>query len=162
MKNHRYTLFPYPFVIPLSNIIGICCLVFGIVSALLSITGKTNPNTGFFIIYGFVSILVANSYPAIDADEDGLFVHFCFFRLRVKWDDIVEVKNSFGNYLGFFPFDSFVVRTRALTLFHRLYGSSLFSLQPSFLVHSHISGFPKLFASIKNKKLILTNAEVVA
>lgn len=161
MKNHRYAKFPFPFVIPFANIIGIYYLVSGILGALLSTIGKTNPEVGFNILYGLTAFFVANAYPAIDSDDDGLFVYFSFFRFRLNWDDILDVKPIFTNNLAF-PFDSFVVRTKALTPFHRLYGLYVFSFQPSFVVHSLISGFPKLYASIKNKRLIQTNAEVVA
>jgi hypothetical protein len=156
MKAHRYTQFPFPFVIPLFNIIGVYFLVSGIVSALASITGKISFDTGFNIFYGFMAIFVSNAYPAIDADEDGLFVHFSFFRLRVKWNDILDIRPISLLY------GSYVVRTKVLTPFHRLYGLYTLSFQPSFVVHSLISGFPKLYASIKNKRLIHTNAEVVA
>jgi hypothetical protein len=98
----------------------------------------------FFIPAGLVLLFFANLYPEIKTDDRGLLVKFFLRWLRVKWDEVESVTP------GLF-FDDIVIRTRALTGFHSLYGLLGLSLVPSFVVKPRISHYRKLMALIEMK-----------
>jgi hypothetical protein len=107
------------------------------------------------IIVGLFQLFYAHFYSGIITDDEGLLVQFCFWHLRVRWDDVINMQLTTKDLLmNTIAYSSahYVVETRALTPFHRFYGLYLSSFQPSFIFHSSISGLDDLRSSIKNKK----------
>lgn len=167
MKNtiHRYP-FPGPLLFWVFNLFAIYMILGGLMSSVYyGITEdlrylKVYP---FFLVFGLFTLFIANVNAEITTDEEGLLIRFCFWKFRVKWNEIVEVKPDFLNNL-FKPLSRFlsistiyVVNTSGLTLFHRFYGLYAFSFSPSFIIASRISGFDELIAGIQNKRLIQRN-----
>lgn len=159
---HRYR-FPAPLLFWIFNLFAIYMLVGGLISSVYyGITDDLSYLSAypFFLIFGLVVLFVANVYTEIISNEEGLIVRFCFWRLRVKWDEIVEVKPVFLNSLFkplskiFSVFSVYIVKTRALTPFHRFYGLYVLSFYPSFVVASIINDFDELFANIQNQKIV--------
>ena len=114
------------------------------------------------IFAGLLQLFYAHFCSEIISDDGGLLVRFCFWPVRVDWDDVIEIKpatkvlllNTIRNY---YLSATFIVKTRALTPFHRFYGLYISSFQPSFVIFSNISGFDDLHSSIQHKKLIRKN-----
>jgi hypothetical protein len=103
-------------------------------------------------IFGFVVlVLTANFFPEIGASTDGLAVSFIFFHLTVRWEDIIDVRPSIFGWPG--RPSVWVVRTRALTPFHRLYGL-LYALkpEPSFIVSHHLAQHKDLLNRIYRRR----------
>ena len=155
---HRYP-FPVPFLFWAFNLFAVYFIISSFVSFLLfTLNGEISWEANLILLFfGIFILFSANLYTEIISDEDGLLVRFSFWRFRVKWDDIVEIKPGPLDFL-FRPlskvlsvFTTQIVITKALTPFHRFYGLYGFSFHPSFLVHSNISGFEKLIFRIQNK-----------
>lgn len=97
----------------------------------------------FFIIWGMCILFFANLFPEIVSDENGLAIRFFLWYIKVKWEDIVGIKQmSFLSFLS--RTSNYVVKTKSLTPFHRFYGLYGFSFAPSFLVTSEIKDFDLL------------------
>ena len=163
----KSTVHNYPFLSSILfwvfNLFAIYMLVGGLISSLYyGITDNLNYlyTYPFFLVFGLVTLFVANMFTEIISDEDGLLVRFCFWRFRVRWSELVEVKPDFISSLYkplakvFSISTTYVVKTRTLTLFHRFYGLYVFSFYPSFFMSSSINGFEQLNASIQNKKFV--------
>ncbi len=96
-------------------------------------------------------LVAAYYFPDIDTDEEGLLVEFLWKRIRVSWNDVIELKPmfrygipSFGNPIPV------VVITNKLTPFHRLYGLLYgFSFKPAFVIQPAISEFELLKTNIE-------------
>jgi hypothetical protein len=107
-----------------------------------------------------------NMYPEIVLEEDGLLVHFFFWWLPVKWQDIVDVKLDFvtritSNWPGIFRNNRlYIVKARSLTFFHRFYDRRFFSFSPTFYIYSKICGFEELLSIFENKNLIQTREKL--
>ncbi|MEW5941970.1 MAG: hypothetical protein AB1750_20080 [Chloroflexota bacterium] len=111
------------------------------------------------IFFGLLFLFVAHFYSEIIADDEGLLVQFCFWHLRVRWDDVIKMELTTKNLLMYNILAGllsahYVVKTRALTPFHRFYGLYVSSFQPSFMFHSSISSLDDLQSSIKNNKFV--------
>ncbi|HET9906566.1 MAG TPA: hypothetical protein VFQ23_07990, partial [Anaerolineales bacterium] len=48
----------------------------------------------FFFVFGLFILFFGNMFPEIITNEDGLFIRFLFWRLKVKWDDLEEIKEQ--------------------------------------------------------------------
>ncbi len=109
----------------------------------------------FAFFAGLIFILTGHYFQDITSDSDGLHIHFLWMRLFVPWRDITDHRR-----LLFLPFPnkSWVILTRSLTLFHRLYGLFYaFSLAPCVVYSMAISDYDELNKRIlvnlrKNKK----------
>jgi hypothetical protein len=96
-----------------------------------------------FAFGAVVSLYIANLYPSIRVDEDGLLIDFLWHRLRIPWKEIIEIK-SIGSLFGFRAV--WKVRTRRLTLLHRLYGFP----HPGFFITSEITNYTELIQEIEH------------
>jgi hypothetical protein len=102
-----------------------------------------------------VLILTANFFPEVKADNLGLYVSFLWYRLPVTWQDIIEIKPSFFN-LPNRP-TTWVVLTRTLTPFHRLYGLLYaFTFHPSFILRYEIENRGDLIEKIAQRRYELS------
>jgi len=98
-----------------------------------------------------VLVLTANFYPEISADKNGLCVSFLWYRLPVTWQDIIGIRPSFFN-LPNRP-TMWVVGTRALTPFHRLYGLLYaFIFHSSFIISIGIENHEDLIQKIEHRR----------
>ncbi len=107
---------------------------------------------GIFIIAfsWMIGSILINYWPEIWVNETGVTVSaFIVFRVKIVWSDIVDIGE--GNP----PWGYVLVRTRRITLFHRLIGW-LYSrtLYPSFLIGSGIENYDNLYREIVSKKEI--------
>lgn len=99
------------------------------------------------VFSGICLILTGNFYAEIVSDKDGLQIVFLWRRLFVPWEDIFEIKPLFN--VSFLK-NVWVVRTRSLTVFHRLYGFLYaFSPRPSVVVSKGISNYDELIHRIQ-------------
>ena len=110
------------------------------------------------LVFAAVVLYIAawfwNLQPEIIANKDGLSVHFLWWWLPVKWNDIVDVREHvlvkfFRKPFGFQRKGAFIVRAKSLTFFHRLYFFQTFTFMPSLIIYSYISGFDELISFIK-------------
>ena len=114
------------------------------------------PTVLYSIFLGVVLVITANFYPEIIADQKGLQVQFLWYRLPVLWQDIVEVKPSWFN-LPNRP-TTWVVQTRKLSQFHRLYGLLYSSASlPSFIVRYEIENREAILEMIKRRRFVQPN-----
>lgn len=103
---------------------------------------------GSALIIGWIGGFVAmNLYPTIWAGDEGLVLsYFVFWRVRVPWDEIVDMKPI--------PFRSrdVLVRARRVTPFHRLFGLRYWlSLMPSFVIARDIEDRDELIREITKR-----------
>lgn len=127
-------IFFYPLIHAIANHIPI---TFGAISWQL-----------FFAVFSSgIFLLRSGFYAEIESDKDGLQIVFLWRRLFVPWDDIIEIKPLFNiNFLK----NVWVIRTRSLPIFHRLYGLLYsFSLHPSVVVSKGISNYEELLHRIQ-------------
>ena len=99
-------------------------------------------------------VITANFFSDVNADQFGLYVSFLWYRLPVAWQDIIEIKEikPFLFNLSKRP-TMWVVSTRALTPFHRLYGLLYaFNFYPSFTFHFAIENCEDLINKIKQRR----------
>lgn len=90
-----------------------------------------------------VSISLINASPIVWVGEDGIAISaFVMFRIFIPWSNIVDVNDiRLGHYL---------VRTKRITFFHRIYGWIYsHSLYPSFVIRRDITEQDKLISAIK-------------
>ena len=100
------------------------------------------------VISALFPILTANLFPDIEADKENIYIHFLWYRLPVKWQDIIGIKPSWAN-IPRHP-TTWVVSTRTLTPFHRFYGLLYaFTVQPSFIIRYEITDRDKLIRLIR-------------
>jgi hypothetical protein len=92
-------------------------------------------------------LLVANYFPTVLTDEEGIRVKFLWLYLHVPWQDVVglEPARHFKRNKT-----HWVVITKSLTPFHRFYGL-LYALtvRPSFTFDHNISDYSRLLGRIK-------------
>jgi hypothetical protein len=104
----------------------------------------------FLAIFAGVCIFLAgNFYSEIVSDRDGLHINFLWKHLVVPWEDIIDIKPMFN-----IPFlkGHWVIKTRSLTFFHRLYGLLYgFSPYPSVVFSKGISNYEELSRRIRTK-----------
>jgi hypothetical protein len=151
-----------------NSLTAIVLIILGLFVSLLSIstmeTGQVFAGLGLAFSALFL-LFYAHFYSEITTDEEGLLVRFCFWRLRVCWDEIFEIKPAANALLlntirSYYLHSTYIVKTRALTPFHRFYGLYLGTFMPSFVVFSNISGFDDLYSSIRRKKLVRKNGKL--
>ncbi|MFT3891444.1 MAG: hypothetical protein QM730_07395 [Anaerolineales bacterium] len=107
----------------------------------------------FYFVFGLFALFFGNMFPEIISDKEGLLVQFLFWRLRIKWQDIVELKkNSLLSSLGT---SRYVIKTKSLTPLHCFYGLYALSFAPSFMIKSDISDFSLLLKRIQERKFDL-------
>jgi hypothetical protein len=91
-----------------------------------------------------VCLYIANLYPSIGIDEDGLLIDLLWHRLRVPWKEVIEIK-PIGSLFGLSS--AWIVKTRKLTFLHRLYGFP----HPGFFITSAISNYTELIQEIERQ-----------
>jgi len=102
------------------------------------------PTLLFVLAYAYF----ANFWPAIEICEQGLRVEFFWFRLFVGWEQVVSIKRSPSQW----RLKTWVVKTRALTPFHRLYGLlNGLAIAPCFLIHSNLENCHEIVEQIKER-----------
>jgi hypothetical protein len=107
----------------------------------------------YSLFLGIVLVITANFYSEIIADGNSLHVQFLWFRLPVFWQDIVEIKPSFFNFPNH-P-TTWVVQTRKLSQFHRLYGLLYsFSFLPSFIIRYEIENREAIIEMINKRRFV--------
>lgn len=95
-----------------------------------------------------VGLALINIYPTVWVGDEGLVVStFPFGRVSVPWVEVIDVG------AGYVPFgNSTLVRTRRLTLFHRIYGWQYSrTLYPGFLVRRDIEDYDRLLHEIRRR-----------
>ena len=102
-----------------------------------------------YVVLPAVALLItANYFCEIAVDEAGVSVTFLWRKLHVDWQDIVEIKAI--RYLG--RSHSWVVLTKKLTPFHRLYGVIYgFSRLPSFIISPSLRDREKLARIVEER-----------
>jgi len=107
--------------------------------------------TIFLSLFMMIPILgSAYFWQDIWVDEEGLLIEFLWKKIRVKWDEIIEVKLAWG-FLGQESKRPVIVLVHGLTPFHRTFGIIYaFSTKPGFVIHPSISDFQTLTENIRN------------
>ena len=92
-------------------------------------------------------LLGGNFYTEILSDQDGLHIKFLWKQIVIPWGEIIEQKPMFrSRWVRKF----WVIKTRSLTPFHRLYGLLYaFSLAPSIVYSDQISNYAELNRRIR-------------
>jgi hypothetical protein len=109
-----------------------------------------NPPDRLFLLLTLVclflgSLYITNSYPDIKIVDDGLQLNSSGIKFHVCWQDIQKVYRGKGYY-----FKVFLIETKTLTPFHRIYGLMYGNSNvPSFLIWSILPGHEKLLHEIK-------------
>jgi hypothetical protein len=107
-----------------------------------------------FLLYMFVlslpiGILAGNFFTEVVSDAEGLRIKFLWKDLVVRWEDVIEVKPMFS-WMPLKTRGPWVVRTHALTPFHRLYGLIYgLTFSPSFVYGHGISHADELTRRMK-------------
>lgn len=98
-----------------------------------------------FLLFNVIAIVVANLYPDIVINEDGLAIKFYFKWLFVPWGDVISVTRTF------IPFRRiYLIRVKGLTILHRLISfCQSGSIQPGFLISPSIDGYSDLMHAIR-------------
>ena len=110
---------------------------------------------GFTLLHLTVFLLAAYYYQDIYVDDHGLMIEFLWTKIRVHWEDIIEVKYVWG--LRFLREEKrpLVVVVKSLTPFHRVFGVLYaLSLKPAFIIDVTIDDFQSLKKNIQ-KRIIL-------
>lgn len=102
----------------------------------------------WWLIFGWsVSLVLINLLPTLWVNENGLFISaYLFLKIQIPWSSIIDI--GAGNP----PFGYILVRTRKITIFHRIYGW-LYSrtLHPSFLIGKGIKDRDELISEISQR-----------
>jgi hypothetical protein len=108
--------------------------------------------TIFISLFMMIPLLVsAYFWQDIWVNEEGLLIEFLWKKVRVKWDDIIEVKLAWG-FLGQESKRPVIVLVHGLTPFHRTFGIIYaFSTKPGFVIHPSISDFQILKETIQSQ-----------
>jgi len=100
------------------------------------------------ILLAIVLLITANYFCEVTVDEAGISVTFLWRNLHINWRDIVEIKAK--GFLGHSR--SWVVLTKKLTPFHRLYGIVYgFSWLPGFIISPSLHDGEKLAGMIEER-----------
>ena len=105
----------------------------------------------FLAIFIMIIMLVtAYFFQDIWVDEEGLQIEFLWKKIRVKWEEIIEVKPAWG-FLGSKKNRPLIVLVNGLTPFHRAFGVIYgLSTKPGFVIFSSINDFQILKENIQN------------
>ena len=125
--------------------------VFGKDRLLLDVI-KVSASLIFAAAFTVCAFLIAAYYfPDVDVDDEGLYVEFLWKRIRVSWEDVVELKPVFRYGIPSFGRPvPVIVLTKKLTPFHRIYGLLYgFSTKPAFVIQPAISEFELLKTDIE-------------
>lgn len=102
----------------------------------------------FFLMIAL--LVTAYFFQDIWLDEEGLLVEFLWKKVRVKWEEIIDVKPAWG-FLGQKNKRPMIVMVNGLTPFHRAYGVVYgLSIKPGFVIFSSISDFQVLKETIQS------------
>ena len=107
------------------------------------------------IISAIMAAFGANAYPKVKIDENGLLIEFFWGWYPIDWCDVggVQVVKS---YFG--TFKIWIVKSKDLTEFHRLYGLlNIGKFEPCFVIHPLMKNHLELIQKIKqhsNKRYI--------
>ena len=83
-------------------------------------------------------------------EEEGLAIEFLWYRIRVKWEEIIEVKPAWG-FLGQKEKRPLIVLVKRLTHFHLAFGILYgLSINPGFIIFPSINEFQNIKESIQN------------
>lgn len=98
-----------------------------------------------FLLFNVIAMVVANLYPDIAVNQDGLAIKFYFRWLFVPWGDVISVTRTF------IPFRHiYLIRVKGLTILHRLISfCQSGSIQPGFLISPSIDGYSDLMRTIR-------------
>ena len=98
-----------------------------------------------FLLFNVIAMVVANLYPDIAVNEDGLAIKFYFRWLFVPWGDVISVTRTF------IPFRRiYLIRVKGLTILHRLISfCQSGSIQPGFLISPSIDDYSDLMHTIR-------------
>ncbi len=114
----------------------------------------------FYFLWGMAIIFFGNLHPEVITDREGLLVRFLFWRFRVKWEDVIGIKqDKLASFLS--GTSHYIVQTKSLTFLHRFYGLYALSFKPSFLMQSNITNFKLLLERIQNRRFDTINMEEV-
>jgi hypothetical protein len=104
-------------------------------------------------LFMMVPILVgAYFYQDIWVDEDGILVEFLWKKVRVKWEDIIEIKLAWGFWLAPKESRPVIVLVNRLTPFHCVFGVLYgWSIRPGFIIFPTISDFQSLKKTIESR-----------
>jgi len=95
-----------------------------------------------------IIVMVGNYSVGITSDSKGLYIEFFWKQLFVPWESITDLKPIFN--ITHFK-NIWVIRTNALTPFHRLYGIFYsFSISPCIVYNTNISESGELHKRIKS------------
>ena len=102
------------------------------------------PTILFVLAYAYV----ANAWPTLKVCEDGLWVEFFWLEIFVEWGQVISIRRALGSRM----FKTWVIKTRALTPFHRLYGLAYgLTVSPCFLIHSSLEDYQEVIRLINQK-----------
>ncbi|HZM22680.1 MAG TPA: hypothetical protein VFC02_13110 [Anaerolineales bacterium] len=105
----------------------------------------------YLTIFHFIVLLVAAYFHQdVYVDDQGLFVEFLWNKIKVPWQDIIEVKYIWG--VGFLREEKrpLVVVVKSLTSFHRVFGVLYAkSIRPAFIIDVTIDDFQTLKKTIQ-------------
>lgn len=99
-----------------------------------------------------ITVLIsAYFYSDITTDADGLFVDFLWFKLHVKWSQLIKIKPLLGMKIPIFgKRKAVVLLMHGLTPFHRIFGLIYgFSIYPAIIINPSISDYDLLMQQIK-------------
>ena len=99
------------------------------------------------VYIGGTLLFTANYFPSILTDEDGMQIKFLYWNLYVPWEEVVALESV--RYFGVSTKTHWVVITRTLPLFHRLYGLMYArTIRPCFTFNHSISDYKRLLRRI--------------
>lgn len=93
-------------------------------------------------------LALANMFPSVGINPQYLAVSFCFYKLKIPWRDVMEIRRSWYPLVR----PVYTVRVRRLAPFHSLfYGpfAKFLSFRPTFLISPDIDGFDELMKSLR-------------
>jgi hypothetical protein len=107
--------------------------------------------TIFISLFMMIPLLIsAYFWQDIWVDEEGLLIEFLCKKLRVKWEEIIEVKPAWG-FLGQKNKRPLIILVKGLTPFHRTFGVIYgLSIKPGFVIFSSVNDFQILKENTQN------------
>jgi hypothetical protein len=140
------------------NILAILAFIFPPCMIWISFTSVTPIHTLTEIVVTIIMSLFmmipllgsAYFWQDIWVDEEGLLIEFLWKKIRVKWEEIIEVKPAWG-FLGPEKNRPLIVLVNGLTPFHRSFGVIYgLSTKSGFVIFSSISDFQMLKETIQS------------
>ncbi len=125
-------------------LVAVALAVFAVLSKPLALIESPWETLSIFLVLlisSGIPMYLANYYPTVGVDEQGILVKFLWHCFRVPGTQVTEIKRlptTFGLT------SVWMIRTSKLTLFHRLYGFP----HPGFLIHSTMNNHKELIEEI--------------